>query len=188
MKLVKETVKKTVIMFCMTIMLWTGGFYATCLPVMASEDAEAAIDIEELLSDAEERISEALSKIDKEKMNDIFEFIKEKVADGSLNSEEGIKAAIEEGEAEFNVTIDESVARQVVDAMEKLEDMGFSGEEIVNKAQNLYETYGEDFLAHANEAFSEVVEEAVENAVTSFFDNLWKDVKTSIGNLFKNWF
>lgn len=189
MKFLTEVMKKTAIMLCMTSMLFAGCFMIAGIPVRAAEASSGEeIDIEEFLSGVEEKVSEALSEIDEEEMSEIFEFVKEKVADGSLRSEEGLKAAIEEGEDKFDVTIDESVAQQVVDAMEKLEDMGFSGEEIISKAQNLYNTYGADFLSHANEAFAEVVEEAVENAVASFFSNLWEDVKTSVKNLFKSWF
>ncbi len=189
MKFLVATMKKAVIILCMTTMTFTGAFATAYMTAYAAETTvDEQPDIESLLSDVEEKVSEALSQIDEEKVSEIFNFVKEKVSDGSLKSEEGIKAAIAEGEETFDVTIDESVARQIVDAMEKLEDMGFSGEEIVSKAQNLYDTYGADFLAHANEAFTEVVEEAVENAVTSFFSNLWEDIKTSVGNLFESWF
>ncbi len=189
MKLLTDVMKKTTIMLCMATVLFTGVFEATGISASAAETtSDETVDMEALLSDAEEKISEALSEIDKEKVNEIFEFVKEKVVDGSLGSEEGLKEAIAEGEEKFDVTIDEAVAQQVVDAMEKLEDMGFSGEEIISKAENLYNTYGADFLSHANEAFAEVVEEAVENAITSFFHNLWEDIKTSVRNLFKSWF
>lgn len=189
MKFLTDVMKKTVMMLCVATVLSMSGLGATYITAAASEtSSEEQPDIEGLLSEVEEKVSEALSQIDKEKATEIFDFVKEKVSDGSLESEEGLKAAIAEGETKFNVTIDESVARQVVDVMEKLEDMGFSGEEIVAKAQNLYDTYGADFLAHANEAFTEVVEEAVENAVTSFFNHLWEDIKISVGNLFESWF
>lgn len=189
MKLLKDVIKRTAMVAALTATLTGSLFMVVTLPVSAAESsAGEELDVEELFSDVEEKVSEALADIDKEKAGEIFDFIKEKVADGSLESEEGIQAAIAEGEAKFGVTIDESTAQQVVNVMEKLEDMGFSGEEIVNKAKNLYDTYGADFLEHANEAFTEVVEEAVENAVTSFFGNLWENIKTSVGNLFQSWF
>lgn len=182
-------IKRKMIVLCMTVMLFTAVSVCICLPVSAAEDySEGTQDIEGLLSNVEEKVSGALAQLDKDEVSEIFEFVKGKVSDGSLESEEGLKAAIKEGEEKFEVSIDESVARQIVDVMEMLEDMGFSREEIINKAQGLYQTYGADFLEHANEAFTEVVEEAVENAVTSFFDNLWKDIKSSVGNLFKSWF
>lgn len=189
MKYFFSGIKRKILVLGLAGLLSAACFGVLCLPVSATEyDFDESLDIEGLLSDVEEKVSEALSKIDKEEMNEIFDFVKEKVTDGSFESEEGMKAAIAEAEEKFDVSIDVSVAKQVVEVMEKLEDMGFSGEEIVNKAEKLYDTYGADFLNHANEMFAEAVEEAVENAVTSFFSNLWEDIKTSVSNLFKSWF
>lgn len=189
LKFAIKQLKRTVGALTVTVALLGSILSVPVLPVSAADGTSGEeLDVEELFSDVEEKVSEALSGIDKEKAEDIFAFLKEKVSDGSLKSEEGIKAAIAQGEEKFGVSIDEATARQVVDVMEKLEDMGFSGEEIVNKAKALYDTYGAEFLSHANEAFAEVVEEAVENAITSFFSNLWEDIKTSVGNLFQSWF
>ena len=188
MKNLTDFMKKTVVLLVMTAMLSGGVFLHTAMTVSATEsNTGEQPDVEELLSGVEEKVSEALSKIDKEKVGEIFDFVKEKAADGSLSTEDGLKNAIEEAEQEFGVTIDKSVAAQVVDVMETLEEMGFSGEDIIEKAQNLYDTYGADFMAHANEAFTEVVEDAVENAVTGFFRNLWEGIKTSVGNFLESW-
>ena len=188
MKLVTEFIKKAVIMLSIAAVLFVGMFLPVTISVSAAESSTGEeIDVEELLSDVEKKVSEALAKIDKEKAEEIFDFVKEKVSDGSLSTEAGLKSAIEEAEREFGVAIDQSVATQVVEVMEKLEEMGFSGEDIVEKARQLYDTYGADFMAHANEAFTEVVEEAVENAVAGFFKNLWEGIKTSVGNLFESW-
>ena len=59
------------------------------LPVCASE--ESSIDIDELLGDVGEKLSNALSGMDDETAGEIFEFVKEKVQDGSLKSEDGRK-------------------------------------------------------------------------------------------------
>lgn len=168
--------------------LFLGMFMSMTMPAQAAgiSDDEPVLDVEGLLSGIEQKVSQALSEIDKEKAGEIFDFVREKVEGGSLKTEEGLKSAIEEGEKKFGITVDTDVARQVVDVMEKLEAMGFSGEEIVDKARKLYDTYGADFMAHANEAFTQVVEEAVENAFESFFTNLWEGIKTSVENLFKN--
>ena len=106
------------------------------LPVCASE--ESSIDIDELLGDVGEKLSNALSGMDDETAGEIFEFVKEKVQDGSLKSEDGIKKAISEGEEKFGVDISEADAKRIVETMEKLEDLGFSGEYVIDKAQELY--------------------------------------------------
>lgn len=145
---------------------------------------ESQVDLTEMFSGVKEQIEEALEKIDTETAEEIFDFIKEKISDGSLKTEEGLKKAIEDGEQQFGVNIDEATAQKVVDTMEKLEEMGFSAEELVDKAKGLYEKYGAEFIDHANEAIAEAVEEAVKDAATGFFENLWEGAKNFFQNLF----
>ena len=152
------------------------------LPVRASE--ESSVDIDELLGDVREKLSNALSGMDDETAGEIFEFVKEKVQDGSLKSEDGIKKAISEGEEKFGVDISEADAKRIVETMEKLEDLGFSGEYVIDKAQELYNQYGADFLDHADE----VIKGAVQNAVTSAADNFFHNLLESAKNFFKNLF
>ena len=152
------------------------------LPVRASE--ESSVDIDELLGDVREKLSNALSGMDDQTAGEIFEFVKEKVQDGSLKSEDGIKKAISEGEEKFGVDISEADAKRIVETMEKLEDLGFSGEYVIDKAQELYNQYGADFLDHADE----VIKVAVQNAVTSAADNFFHNLLESAKNFFKNLF
>ena len=152
------------------------------LPVCASE--ESSIDIDELLGDVGEKLSNALSGMDDETAGEIFEFVKEKVQDGSLKSEDGIKKAISEGEEKFGVDINETDAKRIVETMEKLEDLGFSGEYVIDKAQELYNQYGADFLDHADEVIKGAVQNAVTSAADNFFHNLWESAKNFFKNLF----
>ena len=152
------------------------------LPVCASE--ESSIDIDELLGDVGEKLSNALSGMDDETAGEIFEFVKEKVQDGSLKSEDGIKKAISEGEEKFGVDISEADAKRIVETMEKLEDLGFSGEYVIDKAQELYNQYGADFLDHADEVIKGAVQNAVTSAADNFFHNLWESAKNFFKDLF----
>lgn len=152
------------------------------LPVRASE--ESSVDIDELLGDVREKLSNALSGMDDETAGEIFEFVKEKVQDGSLKSEDGIKKAISEGEEKFGVDISEADAKRIVETMEKLEDLGFSGEYVIDKAQELYNQYGADFLDHADEVIKGAVQNAVTGAADNFFHNLWESAKNFFKDLF----
>ena len=136
------------------------------LPVRASE--ESSVDIDELLGDVREKLSNALSGMD----------------DESLKSEDGIKKAISEGEEKFGVDISEADAKRIVETMEKLEDLGFSGEYVIDKAQELYNQYGADFLDHADEVIKGAVQNAVTSAADNFFHNLWESAKNFFKNLF----
>lgn len=172
------------ILLWMAALFLTGGIMlnASYLPVSASE--ESGIDIDELLGDVKEKLSDALSGMDDETAGEIFEFVKEKARDGSLKSEEGIEKAISEGEEKFGVDISEADAKKIVETMEKLEDLGFSGEYVIDRAQELYDRYGADFLEHADEVVKGAVQNAVTGAVDSFFRNLWESAKNFFKNLF----
>lgn len=171
--------KKWLIIMVLLLMV---GIFLPAQKVQASE--KPAVDLEEMLQDVKEQLKDSLEKIDTEKAEEIFDFVKEKVADGSLKTEKGLENAIREGEEKFGMTVDKGTARQVVDIMEKLEKLGFSGEELVQKAKDLYNTYGADFADHANEAVSDAVKDQVKDSVSGFFKNVWTDTK----NFFKNVF
>lgn len=150
----------------------------------ASASEESNIDIGALLGDVEDKLTQAVSKLDTETVKEIFDFMEEKVRDGSLKTDEGLSDAIREGEDKFGVTISKADAKKVVDTMEKLEDMGFSGEYVIGKAEELYDKYGAEFVEHADEVIAGAVEEAVTNAAESFFSNLWNSAKNFFKNLF----
>ena len=150
--------------------------------VQASGKSE--VDLEEMLKGVKEQLAESLEEIDAEKAEEIFDFVKEKFADGSLKTDKGLENAIREGEEKFGMTVDKATAENVVEVMEKLEKLGFSGEDLVQKAKDLYGKYGADFADHANEAVSEAVKEAATEAVGGFFKNMWADTKSFFKNVF----
>lgn len=136
-----------------------------------------AFQLTEMFSDMEEGIAGALENADSEQVNEMFDYVKGKVSSGSLGTEEGLSEAIEESRERFGVTIDRDSARQVVEVMEKLENMGFSGEEMMDRAKGLYEEYGADFMVHMKDEFAEAVEGAVSGAADDFWNNLMDTVK-----------
>lgn len=142
------------------------------------------VDVSGLLGNVKEELSDAFSEMDEETVKEILSFVKEKVADGSLKTEKGLTDAIAEGEKEFGVTIDKADAQKVVDTMEKLEELGFSGEHIMEKTEELYDKYGADFVEHVDEVVASAVQEAVADAADSFFKNIWNSTKTFVKSLF----
>lgn len=172
--------KKIVLFVLMGILAFSG------MRVSAAEEKEpqALTDLSGIMDQIREQLDEAFENIDEETAKEIFSFAKEKVTEGSLNTEEGLSRAIEDGEEKFGVTIDRADAQKIVDTMEKLEDMGFSGEYIVGKAEELYDEYGADFSEHVEEVVTGAVKNAVSNAVGGFFQGMWESVKSFFGNLF----
>lgn len=156
----------------------------TGLPVQAAENVSAETEAVEVLEQIKGQLSDAFEDMDTETAEEIFSFVKEKIGEGALTSEESLQDAIAEGEEKFGVDVDPEAARQVVDTMEKLEEMGFSSEVIVEKAESLYQQYGADFVEHADEVVKEAVKSAVKKAAGSF----WGSIKSAVSDFFKNLF
>lgn len=137
-----------------------------------------------VLDQIKQQLSGVFEDMDQETADEVFDFLKDQAADGNLSSGEGIQKAIDEGQEKFGVTIEEADAKALVNTMEKLEDMGFSAEYVVEKAGSLYEEYGAEFVDHADELVKGAVKNAASNAVNSF----WQNIKNSIKNFFANLF
>ena len=135
--------RKRILAMLLTVLLSANML---CLPVHGAEIDLSQAEATEIIEQIKDRLSEAFEDLDKETAEEIFSFVKEKISEGALTSEEGLQKAIQEGEEKFDVAIDPEAARQVVDTMEKLEELGFSSELIVDKTADLYQQYGADFL------------------------------------------
>ena len=151
--------------------------------VSSEAKSVGVFQLTQMFSDMEEGIAGALENADSEQVKEMFDFVRDKISGGSLGTEEGLSVAIAEGEERFGVAIDKDSARQVVQVMERLEDMGFSGEEMIDRAKGLYEEYGADFMEHMKDEFAEAVEQAVSDAADDFWNNLVNTVKEIPQNL-----
>lgn len=173
---------KKILTFMAAVLI--GGCLFSGILGMNVSAAEKDVDISSLLGNVKEELSDALSKMDEETVKEILGFVKDKVADGSLKTEKGLTDAIAEGEKEFGVTIDKADAQKVVDTMEKLEELGFSGEYIMEKTEELYDKYGADFVDHVDEVAAGAVQEAVAEAAGGFFKSIWDSTRTFVKSLF----
>lgn len=154
------------------------------MEAQAKETQDTESEAAAVLEQIKEELGDVFEDLDQETAGEIFSFVKEKISDGALDSEEGISQAIEEGEEKFGVKIDRQTAKQVVETMEKLEKLGFSSEKIVDKAADLYQQYGADFVEHVDE----VVKDAVKGAVKKAADSFWENLKVAVSDFFQNLF
>ena len=115
----------------------------------------------------------------------LIAYIKEKVANGELETDEDIRAAVEEGEERFGVSLTNEEVQRIVDLMNKLEGMGLNSDYLISQAEKLYNKYGADIVNHADEAISEAVSDAVTNAAGGFFQSIKNSVKDFFSNIFK---
>lgn len=145
-----------------------------------ASDSDASGVVEQI----KQQLSDAFDKMDQETAVEVFAFLKDQVSEGNLASGEGIQKAISQGEEKFGVELNEADARALVDTMEKLENMGFSAEYVVEKAESLYGEYGADFVEHTDELVKGAVKNAAQNAIGSFWNNLKSSVKGFFDGLF----
>ena len=158
-------------------------FLVVPVAVYASGDV-SEVEATDVLSQVKQQLSAAFEEMDQETAEEVFSFLKDKLGESDYGTEEGLQSIINEGEDKFGVEVNKEDARKLVDAMEKLEGMGFSAEYVVGKTESLYQEYGVDFVDHVDEVVTGAVKNAASNAVSSFFDNLKKSLKDFFSNLF----
>lgn len=172
--------KKKIIIILSGLMVLLMAFR---MSAYASEDSSdvAAGDV---IGQVKQELATIFESVDQETAGEVFSFLKEKVSEGNLSSEEGLLSAIREGKEKFGVEIAKEDARKLVDTMNKLEGMGFSAEYVLNKTESLYQEYGADFVEHVDEIVAGAVKNAASNAVGSFFGNLKESVTSFFTSLF----
>lgn len=159
------------------------GFLWAFIPAAASE-GNSDEDTTDIIEQVKEQLGAVFENIDQERASDAFAFLKEKITQGELSTEEGLSNAVAEGKEKLGIEITESDAQKLVETMEKLEDMGFSAEYVLDKTENLYNEYGAEFVEHVDEVITGAVKNAVSGAVSSFFHNVANSVKDFFTGLF----
>ncbi|MDR2889572.1 MAG: DUF1002 domain-containing protein [Lachnospiraceae bacterium] len=158
------------------------------IPVQANDELQSTEDITGLIQDYQGTIDELVGNMDESTVSEAFSFLEEKVADGSFESEEGLREAIAEGQERFGFEISEEQARDVLGMVTALEDMGFDSESIINNIESMYNEYGSDITEHTEEIVVEAVKESagtiIKNAILDFFAMIGEAVKNFFENLF----
>lgn len=155
------------------------------MPALATNQKAETESTSGIIDQMKQLLKAALKNFDEETIGEIISFVKEKEEQGMLDSEEDLQSVIEEGEEKFQVAIDKESARKLVATMEKLEKMGFSMEYIIEKAENLYEEHGADFVDHIDEVITGAVKNAAGNVANSIFEGIKSSVKSFFQNLFR---
>lgn len=114
----------------------------------------------------------------------LLAYLKEKAANGALDTDEELLEAIKEGETRFGVSLTEEDTQTIIAMMNKLEGIGLDSDYLLSQAEKLYDNYGEDIINHVDEAVNEAVSDAVSNAKSSFYQSIKNSVKDFFKNLF----
>ncbi|MBD5444145.1 MAG: DUF1002 domain-containing protein [Lachnospiraceae bacterium] len=156
--------------------------------VMSSSSvSDTALDtaLDELITTGE--LADSIQgDISSEDVEALIAWLKNKIAAGELDTgdADSVKKVIEEGEANFGITLTEKEKQQIIDLLKKLDSLGLNAEYLIDQAQKLYDKYGIGFVENANDA----INEAVGNAVTSAAKNFFQNIKTTVADFFKNLF
>jgi uncharacterized protein YpuA (DUF1002 family) len=123
-------------------------------------------------------LADAIDGADSEDVEALIAYIKAKLAAGELDTEEDIRAAIEEGEEQFGVQLDESEIQQIVDVMNKIKKLGLDPNMLLDQAADLYEQFGSDFLNHIDGA------SIAKSGISGFFSKVGNSIKEFFAGLF----
>lgn len=173
------------------------------MTALAAEKSDGA----ETQSGETEAQNDVTYSLSDEQLDELLDFIKEKWDAGELEGEDAIRKAIEEGEEQFGVALQDSVKDQIADGMEKLDALGLDhdtvidlakklyrehGDAIAENFQDLYEEYGSALTDSVEKVISEQVvepaKEAAKEAVKNTAKTFWQDLKNSVVSFFRNIF
>lgn len=118
----------------------------------------------------------------------LYAFVKEKLANGELETEEDIRGAIAEGEAKFGINLTEEQKRRIVEVMWKINKLGLDPDRLLEQAKNLYDEWGEQILDSAQTAIDEKIVEPVKEAMIESFKQAAADFFKELGESIKDFF
>ena len=113
--------KKKLLTFLMILTVIFMAVPAAAQAAGEISDGETA----DLLTQIKQQLSAAFEEMDQETAEEVFSFLKDKFREENYASEEGLQSILKEGKEKFGVEVNKEDARKLVDAMERLEDMGF---------------------------------------------------------------
>lgn len=147
-------------------------------------DASLSNALDELITTGE--LAKAAQNVSSDEIEQLIAYLKEKIANGELDSDDDIREAIKDGEAQFGVSLSEEEIQRIINLMNKLESMGLNSDYLISQAEKLYQKYGADIVNRADEAISDAVSDAVAKASNGFFESIKNSVKQFFQDVFGN--
>lgn len=158
--------KKIIVMFVALVFLFGAGI------TVQAESKEGTAVVSDLLELVKDRSSE--------EVDELIEFIKEKLAAGDLATDQDIQNAIEEGEEKFQVALTEEEKQKILDVMHKIKELGLDPEKLLDQAKDLYNKFGDELIGNAEQA----VKQSFKDSVSDFFTDFGNRIKDFCVNLF----
>ena len=115
-----------------------------------------------------------------DEIEELIAYIKGKLANGELQTEEDIRKAIQDAQDKFGVTLTDEEVQRILDVMNKISKLGLNLDSLLDQASDLYDEFGMDILDNPDQAITYVIKKKV----TEFFTG----VKDGIVAFFKGLF
>ena len=177
--------KKFFLCLLFVLMLGIVGYMVVLGQRYTARKESSYVDYSAAVGEMMGQFGQLVKNVDADTANQVFDFVKDKIDSGALDSREGLKDALQEGREQFGVEISEADAQKIVDTVDQLEQLGFSPDTVIDEAKSLYEKYGEDCVNHVNEVVTNAVKDAASDAVDSFADYLKESVTDTLHGIFK---
>jgi len=118
---------------------------------------------------------------------ELTEFVKDKLRDGSLESEEDVRKAIEEAEEQTGLNISDQDADRVVKMMNTVNDLDIDQNQIADIVDDVYDKAidGKSFDS-AEDMLNAVENQLVDSAVDHVAENVKESFKISIKDYFNS--
>ena len=105
-----------------------------------------------------------------------------------LETDEQIREAISQCEEELEITLTEEQKEQLLGLIQKMNALGLNSDEMLSKAQELYEEYGEQIKKSADAAIQENIVEPVKEAVVEGTKSAIRDFFRDMGESIRSFF
>lgn len=141
-----------------------------------SEEAKTAA-LAEMITTGE--LTDGLEGVDKEKVQELIDYVKAEVIAQGLSDPDDIKDIIAKAEEKFGITLTEEQINSLIEVMKMIANLDIDPQKLLEQAGDLYNKYGDTVLSEAKKALDGIITDEVK---ASF----WEGLKNFFASLFKS--
>ena len=144
---------------------------------LPEEAKEAALA--EMITTGE--LTDGLDEADKEKVQDLIDYVKAEVISQGLTDADDIEDIIAKAQDKFGITLTEDQIKSLIDVMKMISKLDIDPKKLLEQAGDLYNKYGDTVLSEAKKALDGIITDEVKTTfwagLKNFFATLFKSIK-----------
>ncbi|MBP5494989.1 MAG: DUF1002 domain-containing protein [Lachnospiraceae bacterium] len=144
---------------------------------LPEEAKEAALA--EMITTGE--LTDGLDEVDKEKVQDLIDYVKAEVISQGLTDADDIEDIIAKAQEKFGITLTEDQIKSLIDVMKMISNLDIDPKKLLEQAGDLYNKYGDTVLSEAKKALDGIITDEVKMTfwagLKNFFATLFKSIK-----------